>query len=913
MAIPYLNVQFPHVSSGSGACEFVAYLGRCGVADVRLGQRFDYQRLNVDLVHDEVICCAGVSPAFGDIEYFGNALDEAEAYRIRGDINDLVRRPQFGAAIVMALPADDEITLTEATELTRRITLSIAGNRRLAIYSAIHDPARATPGARNRHGHMLFPRREIKDDCLFGPAIRDMFARPLSVGANGSTVTVEGNRWPDFYLRQLQAYFAELGIDLAVDPIAPFPGQHWPAHISLDDPRVKILKKRNRTLNIDAIHGDPVQLIAKLLRGRSLMRILEVQRLIDKFIDNEGERRTRLETILGDADIMTYVADPAAAKPRYITTGSVDHSIQRACELVDRAAREPDIRSIYAITAPSHADGTNGLAQLQALQLTADVPLLLGNNHSECEIFSRAIASCGPAISTIKAALSDPSKPASARKRAATSWANRLVIVPRAESVDDQTLAQIILRANASQATLILAHDQSKQAGIVNHRLAAYAVERLAVVQKGDEEHHAAATERFLRAGLIGPAIELLAQYQDIKFDQVDDQLDETGPFDFFVCNDPRRLKVATETIRSLRLREGKLDTPIELRHPLKPIWLSRDEWIVFTRTDYSVRPPRIRASELARILEIDSHHNAINVMLSGGGTEAIELKRFAHLRPAHALLVREARNLNKELRLRIDVSEVHHVWAALLLATQHRFATLIVDPRLATDIPSLILTTRASLPAALPHQLTSRPDPDAEIVAATNDGELPPSLSEMFDVKFMSETATLAPSTVVSDNSFTGSPRETSELEPFPEPAPAISMRTPSIAPLHERVRAVLDSIPHTRRGFQRLHERLSHDNRDRDANAEHILSLCHPDGPTAAIVKLLTRPNSVAALNSLANLDLPHELEQLSPRSWDNWELYCLKMDLSTMQFDFANWSITPTPSTQTVASAQSINSVK
>ena len=101
MVIPYLNVQFPHVSSDSGACEIVAYLGRREVPDVRLGQRFDYQHLNADLVHDEVIRCNGVSAVFENIEYLGNAIDEAEAYRVRGN---RTRKQQIGAAIGVSLP-----------------------------------------------------------------------------------------------------------------------------------------------------------------------------------------------------------------------------------------------------------------------------------------------------------------------------------------------------------------------------------------------------------------------------------------------------------------------------------------------------------------------------------------------------------------------------------------------------------------------------------------------------------------------------------------------------------------------------------------------------------------------------------------------------------------------------------------
>jgi hypothetical protein len=44
------------------------------------------------------------------------------------------------------------------------------------------------------------------------------------------------------------------------------------------------------------------------------------------------------------------------------------------------------------------------------------------------------------------------------------------------------------------------------------------------------------------------------------------------------------------------------------------------------------------------------------------------------------------------------------------------------------------------------------------------------------------------------------------------------------------------------------------------------------------------------------MINLDLPPEIEQWSPREWDDWELYRLRIDLSALQFDFANWPFAP-----------------
>lgn len=778
------------------------------------------------------------------------------------------------------------MTLIEATELTRRIALSIAGDRRLAIHIVIHDPAMMHPGARNRHAHLFFPRRELENDEIAGPAIRDMFARPLQV-ANSDAVTVEGNRWPDFYRRQQQRYFAELGIELVVDPIPPFPGRHWRTDIKRDDPHVERTRSRTRRSNVQAIHGDPTRLLDKLLRGQSMIRIAELQRLLDRFVDSEGERQSVLETILGRSDIVTLAVDPAAARPRFVTTTAVYDSVQRACELVDRAAGAQGAGTILAITAASHVAVVKQLDNLLS-GMVCDRPLLLGNNHSESQTLSNTIRHLQPEVTTIKRALPDPKKQSNATSPAR----NRLIIVSRAELVEDQTLAKLMVAAHARGAFLVLLHDQSKQNGIVGHRLAAYAADRLAAVEEFGKESYAEAVGRLLGAGLIGPAIQSMAQHRDIIFKTIEDT--QGTEFDFLVFNDSRKVNDSNEKIRSFRLRQEKLQPPIELGHPLKPILLSRGERIVFTRDDCAVRPPKIRAGEIAQVLDIDSSSNTIRVALPGGSIEMIDIRRFAHFRAAHAIPVREARHLDRKHHLQITVTDVHHVWATLVLAVQHPRAILVIDPRVAADIPSLIAATHRSLCAALPHQLSPRRDPNAEFVAIVNGTEPASPASGMFEPELLPEPAASA----IPSASARKAPRsETFELERFPEPALPARNNSPPIGPLHERARAILDLNSHTRRGVERLREMLSNDNPDQNANAEDVLRPWGENNLMAALVRLLQGPRVTSTeATTMINLDLPPEIEQWSPREWEDWELYRFRIDLSALQFDFANWPFAP-----------------
>jgi hypothetical protein len=95
MAIPYFKVQFSHVRSDGGAPEMLAYFSRGQVLDVRLAQRFDFQHLGGDLVHNEIVRTKGVSQAFADLEHLANSIDAAEVYRLRGDIRPHQRQHRY--------------------------------------------------------------------------------------------------------------------------------------------------------------------------------------------------------------------------------------------------------------------------------------------------------------------------------------------------------------------------------------------------------------------------------------------------------------------------------------------------------------------------------------------------------------------------------------------------------------------------------------------------------------------------------------------------------------------------------------------------------------------------------------------------------------------------------------------------
>src|SRR5665647_1760756 len=157
MAIAFTKVLFMRLLPNAGTCKILAYNSRSEVFDHRLGKMSDCRALDADLVHDAIITLGGADPAFATLEKFGNAVDAAELAHVRRPLTDRMRYPQIGAAIVVALPPDSEVTLDESIEIPHRMVDRVRGDRRLVIHAAVHEPALITLGAMTRHVHLFIP------------------------------------------------------------------------------------------------------------------------------------------------------------------------------------------------------------------------------------------------------------------------------------------------------------------------------------------------------------------------------------------------------------------------------------------------------------------------------------------------------------------------------------------------------------------------------------------------------------------------------------------------------------------------------------------------------------------------------------------------------------------------------------
>jgi MobA/MobL family len=930
VAIRFINARFLRLLPDSGARKVIAYFGRADVFDDRIGARFEFSDVASDLVHEQILLPDQAPPELALPTRFASALDLAEMRRVQ-KTSDRKRWPQIGAAFVVALPPDREVTLDEAIELVCRIAERIRGIIRLPIYIAIHDPHLVSPGDVNRHGHLFLPLREVDPRGFLLTKVRELFARPRQASEQNahSLYVAEATNWPSVSFEEQQTFFTELAIDLVVDPSAPYGNRHWTAATMREEPeRVESDRTLNRRRNLDVVQGAPAELVGHLLRGRSTMPIAEVRRLVVNLIDNEAAREERMDMILSDASIVTFASQESEKRPSRITTRAARDLIDEAVEFVDsaliRGNKSAGADSTGRLTAVSGANAVAVVSRIAKLAGQKMQPsqrlLLLGLADSHTHAVATTLKQSKPITATIASILEPPALSPFRLVQRIEIDDDDMIIIPKSEHVDDQSLARLMLIVRKTQATLIFGYDEDQRRGIVTSRLAAYAANALDPSRgKRLRYRH---IERHLRCGRVDRAITALNARRSFLFEPVAQEISDPKS-NFIVCDDPHRIAMinggewspqATSPTDKLRLQSQQ--------------WFP-DQWVKVTRTDYSTSPPRLRDKQLVQIIHPVPDRNAVLARLPTGEILEINLDKQPFFATARAISIREGRYAPEKCTLLVELTKPRYAWACVLLvATRRSGVRLRIDPSVAIDVSSLIEAVQRSLPAALPSELTARTDPNAEVTQIIKgiasqrvrasielqDNQLeidtipmPDDPGPVADVTELWPVAREVQSSLDEDSRMQDPPIGAIEpalngpddvgLEDIPTPDPPTPRDTR--IPLHQldaELRRILSSND-GEVAWKRLEEALHPDVPERDLVFHNLLKLCRADGPTAALLRIAMDGRQIRELPYRMvgdDLDLLEPEGQL-PQAWSDWDLRLFETDIRAMCSRSSVWETT------------------
>ncbi len=283
VAIPFARARYISRSSGGNAVRSAAYNAREAIEAERTGELFHFRHRGAP-EHHEVLLPEGAAARLADCAALWNAAEAAEK---RKDA-------QVAREIVLALPADREVSTEDRIELARSFAQEHFVAKGLAVQLDVHAPhqergegegawAEGTGADHsNWHAHLLITTRRIEGDQFAAKKARDLDPEVRKAGSR--TLVTDAEAWGETWRAHQDRYFQEHGIDVRVDAAAAHPGEHiGPVRMRKVDAPAVARAEALRTAN-EAAARDPAQVLAALTRNNASFTERELDRYLAKHL-----------------------------------------------------------------------------------------------------------------------------------------------------------------------------------------------------------------------------------------------------------------------------------------------------------------------------------------------------------------------------------------------------------------------------------------------------------------------------------------------------------------------------------------------------------------------------------------------------------------------------------------------------
>ncbi len=318
MAIAFARARYLSRSSGGNAVRSAAYNARESLAAERTGEVFHFRHRGAP-AHHEVLLPDGADPRLGEA---GALWNRAEAAERRKDA-------QVARELVLALPADRDLSHEDRVELARSFAREHFVSKGLAVQLDVHAPHEAvgegSEGERsNPHAHLLVTTRRVEGEGFASHKARDL--DPEVRSAKGRAVVASADAWGALWRGHQDRYFHEHGLAVRVDATAPHGGEHvGPVRMRRAGSEAAARAAALREANQEAAR-DPGQVLAALTRNNATFNGRDLDRFLDRHLGREGdgeagrERAAVRGAVLGHRDVLAlHDRDTGEATGRFTT------------------------------------------------------------------------------------------------------------------------------------------------------------------------------------------------------------------------------------------------------------------------------------------------------------------------------------------------------------------------------------------------------------------------------------------------------------------------------------------------------------------------------------------------------------------------------------------------------------------
>lgn len=727
MAIAFARARYLSRASGGNAVRSAAYNARESLQAERTGELFHFRHRGAP-EHHEVLLPAGADPQLGQAGTLWNAAEAAER---RKDA-------QVARELVLALPADRELSQEDRVELARSFAREHFVAKGLAVQLDVHAPhdgaGEGAEGERsNPHAHLLVTTRRVEGAGLASHKARDLDPE-VRRAAGGRAVVADGEAWGALWRDHQERYFRAQGIALRVDPTAAHPGEHvGPVRMRRAGSEAAVRAEALRAAN-QAAARDPAQVLAGLTRNNATFDARDLDRWLDKHLGREGdageerERAALRAGVLGHQDVLPLHDKATGEATGRFTTRQVREEERAA--LADAAAvaqarhqRGVGERHIEAAVAGrplrddqraalEHAAGPGGVKLIEGRAGTGKSYALAAIRDAH-QAAGHRVVGLAPTNAVAQDLKADGFREAAtvhatlfALKNGRTAWDRRTVaVVDEAAMLDTRVLGELLGEARRSGAKLVLAGDDRQLASIERGGLfaelrGAHGAAEITEVtrQRVGWQREAArdlaegrfgrAVAAFDRAGAItwsdngeaARAALVAAWTRDTAADQA------ASRFVFAYTNaDVDRLNGELRTVRRER---GELSTPdhrFETRHG--PADFAVGDRVQITDTDKRLG---LHNGNAGAITGIDGATGTISARLDGGREVAWRAEEFAGFRHGYAGTIYKGQGKTLDHTYLLHTRHWRAAASYVALTRQRESAQVFVDRETAASVPQL-------------------------------------------------------------------------------------------------------------------------------------------------------------------------------------------------------------------------------